>query len=229
MKKLPASSQKSPVRTAAFNGVDRVSSSRSASLSTSCSPNALSPTASGVSRMNTATGTRMATDTTTSSSIAARQPIFTVSVAIAGMKMSCPVDVAAPNAPSTSPRCVRNQRCATVAPRTLPTAPVPTPTMTPQNAKNCQTSWSVSIASRPTATSEQPKRMTLRGPKRFTSVPDSGPPRPKVRMLTAIAAEIVARSHPYSRSSGVMRMPGAARTLDVTSSARNVIATTIHA
>ena len=48
-------------------------------------------------------------------------------------------------------------------------------------------------------------------------------------MLTAIAAEIAARSQPYSRSSGVMSTPGAARTLEVTRSARNVIATTIHA
>lgn len=48
-------------------------------------------------------------------------------------------------------------------------------------------------------------------------------------MLTAMAAEIAVRSQPYSCSSGVMRTPGAARTLDVTSSARNVIATTTQA
>ena len=96
--------------------------------------------------MKIATGTSTAIETTSRSSIAARQPIVTVSEAIAGMKMSCPVDVAAPNAPRISPRCERNQRCATVAPRTFPTAPVPTPTMTPQNAKNCQRSRSDSIA-----------------------------------------------------------------------------------
>ena len=57
--------------------------------------------------MKIATGTSTAIETTSRSSIAARQPIVTVSEAIAGMKMSCPVDVAAPNAPRISPRCER--------------------------------------------------------------------------------------------------------------------------
>ena len=85
MKKLPASSQKSPVRIARRSGVDRVSDAFSSSLSTSCSPNARSPTSSGLSRMKTATGINTRTEIAMSSSIAARQPMFTVSDAIAGM------------------------------------------------------------------------------------------------------------------------------------------------
>ena len=59
-----------------------------------------------------------------------------VSVAIAGMKRSCPADVAAPNRPMTRARCERNHRTAIVAPSTLPTAPVPIPISTPQMRKN---------------------------------------------------------------------------------------------
>jgi len=48
-------------------------------------------------------------------------------------------------------------------------------------------------------------------------------------MLMAIAPETVARSQPNSRSSGMMRIPGAARTLAVTSRTRNVTVTTTQA
>ena len=42
--------------------------------------------------------------------------------------------------------------------------------------------------------------------------PESGAPRPKARMLTAIASEMLARSQPNSASSGLMSTAGAART-----------------
>jgi len=49
------------------------------------------------------------------------------------MKMSWPADEAAANAPRMIPRWVLNHRSAIVAPRTLVTAPVPTPVTIPQN------------------------------------------------------------------------------------------------
>ena len=131
--------------------------------------------------------------------IAERQPELSARPAIAGMNSSCPVDLAAPKAPMTRKR------------------------------KSCQTDRTWVNAARPAAIATQPNRMTLRGPNRFTRVPEIGPLSPNVRMLTAIAAEMVARSQPNSLSSGVIRTPGAARTLDATRRARKVTRPTTHA
>jgi len=67
--------------------------------------------------------------------------------------------------------------------------------------------------------------MTRFGPNRSIRPPDSGAPRPKARMLTAIASEMLARSQPNSASSGRMSTPGAARTPAAASRTRNVTST----
>ena len=54
-----------------------------------------------------------------------------------GRKISWPVALAAENTPVTSPRCVWNQRFATIAPNTSAMAPVPTPMNTPQSTQSC--------------------------------------------------------------------------------------------
>ena len=76
------------------------------------------------------------------------------------------------------PRCVRNQRVATVAPRTPPTAPVPTPTMRPQNRNSCH-SWVIhSIGRSPAAINAQPAIASRRGPNRSIRPPASGAAKP---------------------------------------------------
>ena len=55
-----------------------------------------------------------------------------------GRKINCPAAPAAVKPPITIPRRLTNQRLATVAANTNAIEPVPTPTMTPHVATNCQ-------------------------------------------------------------------------------------------
>ena len=68
---------------------------------------------------------------------AQRQPGPCASCAIAGRKISWPVELAAENRPVTRPRWRTNQRLATMAPKTSAMAPVPTPTGTPHRNHSC--------------------------------------------------------------------------------------------
>ena len=72
-----------------------------------------------------------------------------------GRKSSWPVALAAEKIPVTRPRCVWNQRFATIAPRTRAIAPVPTPMSTPQSTHSCHGSVMkiVRPLARPTTTS----------------------------------------------------------------------------
>jgi hypothetical protein len=218
------------VRTAWRSGVRRASSACSLAVCTaSASPYGRRPSRSGRSRINTAIGSSTTTDATSSSTMALRQPKLSVRPISAGRKINCPIELAAANRPMITPRRARNQRCATVAPSTLPTAPVPRPVTMPQNRNSCQIWVMKTSGARPSAIRPSPASMTRRGPNRSTSPPPSGPPRPKARMLTATASEIAAGPQPNSASSGLISTPGAARTPAAVSSVRTVTATTTQA
>ena len=179
--------------------------------------------------MKIATGTSIDAQATRTMPIAHRHPSVTVSCAIAGTNTSWPALVAAPNAPMITPRCVRNQRWATAAPSTPPTAPVPSPMGSPQSTYICQRSRTKMSPRSPPTMRMSPTSITRRGPKRSMSVPPRGPPSPNVRMLSEIANEIAVLDQPNSDSSDVMITPGAARTACAASRARKVTATTTHA
>ena len=74
---------------------------------------------------------------TQTSPAAQRQPGPSASCAIAGRNTSCPVELAAENTPTTTPRCRTNHRLATIAPKTRASAPVPMPTANPHSSHSC--------------------------------------------------------------------------------------------
>ena len=57
---------------------------------------------------------------------------------MAGRNTSWPVELAAENTPMTTPRCRRNHRFATIAPKTSASEPVPMPTAKPHSSHSCQ-------------------------------------------------------------------------------------------
>ena len=84
--------------------------------------------------------------------------------------------------------------------------------MTPQTSVSWRWSgarYSEAVASAETTSAPTSSRI---GPKRLISRPLNGPPRPYIRMLTAMANEIADRLQPNSSSSGLITRPGMLRT-----------------
>ena len=125
--------------------------------------------------------------------------------------------LAADSMPITRPRRSSNQRVATTAASTIAVTPVPAPTTTPHNRKNCHSAdMRVDSATAEAIRASAPST-TRRSPQRSITDAAKGPINPNSAMLTAIEAEIIARLHPNSVSSGTMNRPGVARTPDVIS------------
>ena len=158
-----------------------------------------------------------------------RQPRDSTTAASAGRNTSWPVAFAADNAPSTTPRRWSNQRVATTAASTIAVTPVPAPTSTPQNSRNCHSAGiRVDAATAPARSASAP-RTTRRSPQRSITDAAKGPINPNSAMLTAMDAEIIARLQPNSPSSGTMNRPGVARTPEVISKTRKVTMAITHA
>ena len=97
---------------------------------------------------------------------------------MAGRNTSWPVELAAEKTPMTTPRCRRNHRLATIAPKTSASEPVPMPTAKPHSSHSCQAELIASVRPEPTATRARDAAATRRTPKRSISAAANGAVRP---------------------------------------------------
>ena len=178
-------------------------------------------------KRNTIPRTTSAAAATTSAAV--RQPRVSTTPASSGRKTSCPVALAAESAPRTTPRFSSNHRVATIAASTIDVTPVPVPTSTPHSSISCHSACMRAEAAIEAASSSRAPSTTRRSPQRSITAAANGPIKPNRAMLTATAAEITARLHPNSLSSGTMNSPGVARTPAVMSSTTKVTAAITHA
>ena len=223
MKNVPASTQNARVRDANARAVSGAIAAAGAGGGASAArPYGVSPMSAGRSRMNIHTITNTTAAAAATISAADRQFEASTTAASIGRNTSCPVAFAADSMPITRPRRSSNQRVATTAASTIAVTPVPAPTTTPHNRKNCHSAdMRVDNATADVISARAP-RTTRRRPQRSITEAAKGPISPNSAMLTAIDAEITARLQPNSASSGTMNRPGAARTPDVISMTTNV-------
>src|SRR5688500_7870750 len=226
MKNVPARNQQSDVRTA--RRITPGSPGRVGTIAPSVTPSGRTPTSAGSSRTHRRTGTIRTSARTPRTTAPNRQPTVTANAVNSGKKMSCPVLVLAPRMPVTRPRCLTNQRVATVGPRTLATSPVPSPEASPKSSVSCQISRTrlVAISAMPVTT--RLRRTTARTPIRAMSQPLNGPDRPKTTSPAAAANDTDAVDQPGSSVIESRNAPGAERTPAVTSTTTAVTATTTH-
>ena len=127
------------------------------------------------------------------------------------------------------PRRSSNHRVATTAASTIDVTPVPVPTQTPHNRVICH--WLRICVVSADRDGEERQGGEDEAPDAPRSIADAanGPRRPNNAILRATAAEIAARLHPNSVSSGTMSRPGVARMPAVTSSTTKVTAATTQA
>ena len=156
------------------------------------------------------------------------QPYVLASCESPGKKINCPVAEAAVRTPVTKPRLATNQRFATVAAKTSAIEPVPTPTITPQVAINCQGAEIKMVRKAPIEIVVSADITTLRIPNFSISAAANGDIKPKRRTLIATAKEISERDHPKATSSGTIRTDGAERKPAVAISVAKVTATAIQ-
>ena len=97
---------------------------------------------------------------------------------MAGRKTSWPVELAAEKTPITTPRCLTNQRLATIAPNTSASAPVPMPTAKPHSSHSCHGLVITRVRPLPTATRASEAATTRRTPNRSISAAANGAVRP---------------------------------------------------
>ena len=126
------------------------------------------------------------------------------------------------NNPITNPRCLTNQRLATVPPNTSAIEPVPIPTTIPQDANNCHGELINIVLNEPTVTKVSAVRTTLRIPKRSMKAAANGAIKPKSNTFTAMEIEISSRRQPNASSSGTTNTEGVARTPAVTTRTKKV-------
>ena len=192
-------------------------------------PYGRSPRSAGRSRMNSHTSTKTIAAAAATINAADRQLDDSTTVASGVRKINCPVAFAADNIPMTSPRRASNQRVATTAASTIAVTPVPAPTTTPHNRKNCHSADICDDNATAPAISASAPSTTRRRPHRSITDAANGPIKPNSAMLTAIEAEISVRLHPNSASSGTMKSPGVARTPEVISMTTKVTSAITHA
>jgi hypothetical protein len=118
---------------------------------------------------------------------------------------------------------------ATIAASTIAVTPVPAPTTMPQRRKNCHSADICVDTATAALISASAPSTTRRRPQRSITEAANGPINPNNAMLTAIDAEITARLHPNSCSSGTMNSPGVARTPAVISITTKVTRAMIQA
>ena len=141
-------------------------------------PYAVVPASAGRSRSTSQTSGTSSSAKALTSPAAQRHPGPSARCAIAGRKTSCPVEDAAEKTPTTTPRCVTNQRLATMAPKTSASEPVPMPTAKPHSSHSCHALVIASVSPDPTATSARAAATTRRTPKRSISAAAKGAVRP---------------------------------------------------
>ena len=117
--------------------------------------------------------------------------------------------------PIARPRCVWNQRFATVAANVMAATPVPPPTITPQINTICQGAVISDERAVPEASSSNATMTVGRMPKRCIAAAANGPVNPYSARFTEMASEMVARLQPKSCSSGTIITLGASLGLDV--------------
>ena len=127
-------------------------------------PYAVVPTSSGRSCSSQRTSGTSARANAATSPAAQRQPGPSARWAITGRNTSCPVELAAEKTPTTRPRCLTNQRLATIAPKTRASAPVPMPTANPHSSHSCHGEVITRVSPDPTATRTSAAATTRRIP-----------------------------------------------------------------
>ena len=145
---------------------DSVLGTGAATGGASSAPYAVVPASSGRSRITSQTSGASSRANTLTSPAAQRQPGPSASWAMAGRNTSCPVELAAENTPTTTPRCRTNHRLAMIAPKTRAREPVPTPTANPHSSQSCQGLVITRVRPEPSATRSSAAATTRRTPKR---------------------------------------------------------------
>ena len=141
-------------------------------------PYAVVPMSLGWSRSSHQTkGTSSAAKTVVTAA-AQRQPGPSARLAMAGRKISWPVELAAEKTPITTPRFFTNQRLATTAPKTSASEPVPMPIANPHSSQSCHGLVITSVRPLPSATRVRDAATTRRMPKRSISAAAKGAVRP---------------------------------------------------
>ena len=136
------------------------------------------PTAAGESARSSSTSGTSSSAKTATSPAAQRQPGPSARWAIAGRNTSWPVELAAEKTPTTTPRCLTNQRLAMIAPKTRASDPVPTPIAKPHSSHSCQASVITRVSPDPTATRSNEAATTRRTPNLSISAAAKGAVRP---------------------------------------------------
>ncbi len=174
--KVPASSQKGPVRAASARtfSARRAAPRAGAGLGAYVPPYGASPRSAGWSRSSSQTKGTTARAATATVTVAGRQPCRSTSHASSGRKTSCPEAPAAVRMPVTRPRRAVNQRPVTVAAKASAIEPLPSPTSTPQHSTSCQGAVIHTVAIAPQAMTARASATTRRMPKRSISAAAKG-------------------------------------------------------
>lgn len=208
--KVPASSQKGPVRAALTRTVTarRAAPGTGAGFCAYVPPYGARSTSAGWSRNSSHTnGTthRAVRETVT---VAGRQPWCSTSQDSSGRKTSCPEAPAAVRIPVTRPRRAVNHRLVTVAAKAMAIEPLPRPTSTPQNSTSCHEAVIHTVAAEPPAMTVSAHATTLRMPNRSIRAAANGAVSPYSARFTETARPIVPRDQSNSSCSGSMSSPG---------------------
>ncbi len=230
--KVPASSQKGPVRAAE----NRTVTARLAAPGTgsglgtnSFAPYGRRPTSAGWSRSSSQTKGTTARAASATVTAAGRQSCSETIQDRRGRKISCPEADAAVRMPVTRPRRSVNQRLVTVAAKASAIEPEPRPTSSPQHSSSCQAAVIHTVAPEPSAITARATATTRRMPKRSISAAANGAVRPYSARLTETAAPIVPRDQSNSSCSGSMSRPGSERKAAAPMIVTKVTAATNHA